>query len=132
MEEIIEHVKKIESILYDKWQRQELTNLIESLYYAGHVDWLIEQAKEKIQLEERVKELEQEKAEKVEYWRKQHRKRANELDDAYFRIQLIEIQNQHYREALEEIRCLYPLRNVGYQVSEIKKIVVQALEVTEK
>lgn len=47
MEEIIEHVKKIESILYDKWQRQELTNLIESLYYADHVDWLIEQAKEK-------------------------------------------------------------------------------------
>lgn len=51
LEEIIEHVKKIESILYDKWQRQELTNLIESLYYAGHVDWLIEQAKEKIKLE---------------------------------------------------------------------------------
>lgn len=35
-------------------------------------------------------------------------------------------------EMLEEIRGLYPLRNVGYQVSEIRKIVIKALEVTEK
>ena len=48
LEEIKELVKKIESILYDEWHQQELTNLIESLYYAGHVGWLIKQA-EKIE-----------------------------------------------------------------------------------
>lgn len=44
------------------------------------------------------------------------------------RVEELEEQNQRYREALEEIRGLYPLRNVGYQVSEIKKIVIKALE----
>ena len=55
-----------------------------------HVDWLLEQA------------------EKVEYWRKQHRKRCNELEDAYFEIQLLENQLQQaqakaerYEKALE-------------------------------
>src|SRR5690554_4703191 len=49
-----------------------------------------------------------EQAEKREYWMKQHRKRANELEDAYFKIQLIEIQLQQaqakaerYKHALE-------------------------------
>ena len=51
LEEIKELVKKIESILYDEWRQQELIFLIESLYYIGHVDWLIQQA-------ERVYELE--------------------------------------------------------------------------
>ena len=37
-------------------------------------------------------------------------------------------ENKRYRGALEEIRGLYPLRNVGYQVSEIRKIVIKALE----
>ena len=46
LEEIKEHVKKIESILYDEWRQQELTNLIESLYYADHVDWLINRVEE--------------------------------------------------------------------------------------
>ena len=46
LKEIKELVKKIESILYDEWRRQELTNLIESLYYAGHVDWLINRVEE--------------------------------------------------------------------------------------
>ena len=41
LEEIKELVKKIESIFYDKWQQQELTNLIESLYYDGRINWLI-------------------------------------------------------------------------------------------
>jgi len=41
-------------------------------------------------------------------------------------------ENERYKQALEEIRGLYPLRNVGYQVSEIRKIVIKALEVTEK
>ncbi|KIO62110.1 hypothetical protein B4065_3330 [Caldibacillus thermoamylovorans] len=61
---------------------------------------------------------------------------ANRIDDSDIewliqqakRVQELEEQNQRYREALEEIRCLYPLRNVGYQVSEIKKIVIKALE----
>lgn len=51
LETIKELVKKIESILYDEWRQQELIFLIESLYYIGHVDWLIQQA-------ERVHELE--------------------------------------------------------------------------
>ena len=41
LEETKELVKKIESILYDEWQQQELTNLIESFYYDGRVNWLI-------------------------------------------------------------------------------------------
>ena len=47
-------------------------------------------------------------AEKREYWMKQHRKRANELEDAYFKIQLIENQlhqaqakAERYEKALE-------------------------------
>ena len=51
IKELVKKIEKIESILYDEWRWQELTNLIESLYYAGHVDWLIQQA-------ERVQELE--------------------------------------------------------------------------
>ena len=46
LEEIKELVKKIESILYDEWRQQELTNLIELLYYADHVDWLINRVEE--------------------------------------------------------------------------------------
>src|SRR5690606_12503805 len=46
LEEIKELVKKIESILYDKWRQQELTNLIESLYYADHINWLINRVEE--------------------------------------------------------------------------------------
>ena len=41
LEEIKELVKKIESILCDEWQQQELTNLIESFYYDGRIHWLI-------------------------------------------------------------------------------------------
>ena len=41
LEETKELVKKIESILYDEWQQQELSNLIESFYYAERVNWLI-------------------------------------------------------------------------------------------
>ena len=37
-------------------------------------------------------------------------------------------ENERYKQALEKIRGLYPLRNVGYQVSEIRKIVIRALE----
>ena len=46
LEEIKELVKKIESILYDEWRQQELTNLIESLYYADHINWLINRVEE--------------------------------------------------------------------------------------
>jgi len=48
------------------------------------------------------------------------------------RVEKLETQYERYKQALEEIRGLYPLRNVGYQVSEIRKIVIKALEVTEK
>ena len=41
LEETKELVKKIESILCDEWQQQELTNLIESFYYDGRINWLI-------------------------------------------------------------------------------------------
>ncbi len=52
-----------------------------------------------------------EKMEKKEYWwMEQHRKRCNELEDAYFKIQLIENQlhqqlakAEHYKQTLEEI-----------------------------
>ena len=48
-------------------------------------------------------------------------------DDEHFVAEILE-QNKRYREALEEIRALYPLRNLGYQVFEIRKIVIKALE----
>ena len=44
------------------------------------------------------------------------------------RVEKLETQYERYKQALEKIRGLYPLRNVGYQVSEIKKIVIKALE----
>lgn len=52
-------------------------------------------------------------------------KAFDESDSDY--IDLIK-ENKRYREALEEIRGLYPLRNVGYKISEIRKIVIKALE----
>ena len=56
LEEIKELVKKIESILYDKWRQQELTNLIESLYYADHINWLINRVEELEQQNKRYRE----------------------------------------------------------------------------
>ena len=73
---------------------ERLERIKERVNYHGHLDddieWLIKQA------------------EKVEYWRKQHRKRCNELEDAHFKIQLIENQlhqaqakAERYKQALE-------------------------------
>ena len=56
IKELVKNVKKIESILYDEWRWQELTNLIESLYYAGHVDWLINRVGELEKQNERYRE----------------------------------------------------------------------------
>lgn len=78
-----------------EWQehiRKLITATDDELYHKRSkvFDWLLEQA------------------EKVEYWRKQHRKRCNELEDAYFKIQLIENQlhqaqakAERYEKALE-------------------------------
>lgn len=70
-------------------------------------EWLIEQA-------ERVEKLE------------------TQLSINTNNMKQLQKENERYKQALEEIRGLYPLRNVGYQVSEIRKIVIKALEVTEK
>jgi DNA repair exonuclease SbcCD ATPase subunit len=57
----------------------------------------------------------------------------NELEEQAERVEELEMklsintnnmkqlqkENERYKQALEEIRGLYPLRNVGYQVSEI-------------
>lgn len=77
-------------------------------------EWLVEHVKEQ--------------AEKLQELRKRYltlTKENNQVND-----ELIDVfrENKRYREALEEIRGLYPLRNVGYQVSEIRKIVIKALE----
>lgn len=56
LETIKELVKKIESILYDEWRQQELTNLIESLYYADHINWLINRVEELEQQNKRYRE----------------------------------------------------------------------------
>ena len=56
-------------------------------------------------------------AEKNKYWRIQHRKRADELEDAYFKIQLLENELQQakakaerYEKALENIVIsIFPL-----------------------
>ena len=70
------------------------------------VEWLIEQA-------ERVEKLE------------------TQLSINTNNMKQLQKENERYKQALEEIRGLYPLRNVGYQVSEIRKIVIKALEETE-
>lgn len=84
------------------------------------VNWLIEQA------------------EKREYWMKQHRKRCNELEDAYFKIQLIENQlhqaqakAERYKQALEEIIRQHELEDEidDYDFMwNVKQIARQALE----
>jgi chromosome segregation ATPase len=66
-------------------------------------EWLIEQA-------ERVEKLE------------------TQLSINTNNMKQLQKENERYKQALEEIRGLYPLRNVGYQVSEIRKIVIKALE----
>ena len=83
-----------------EWQghiRKLITATDDELYHKRSkvFDWLLEQA------------------EKREYWMKQHRKRANELEDAYFKIQLIEKQLQQaqakaerYKQALEHFANL--------------------------
>ncbi|MEK0286526.1 hypothetical protein [Caldifermentibacillus hisashii] len=55
-------------------------------------------------------------------WLIQQAKRVEELETQ------LQKENERYKQALEKIRGLYPLRNVGYQVSEIRKIVIKALE----
>ena len=68
LETIKELVKKIESIIYDEWRQQELTNLIESLYYDDHVDWLINRIEElEKQRNERTQLLNAEVARNVRY-----------------------------------------------------------------
>lgn len=61
-------------------------------------------------------------AEKVEYWMKQHRKRCNELEDAYFKIQLIENQNKRYRKALEAI---YELAEYDEYANTLDQVVLE-------
>ena len=86
LEEIKELIKKIESILYDEWQRQELTYLIESLYYDDHIGWLIN----------RVEELEEERDE----WK-------DTAQSYYMTNQELREQNKRYREALNTIITLW-------------------------
>src|SRR5690606_7882682 len=83
LEEIKELVKKIESILYDKWRQQELTNLIESLYYADHINWLINRVEE---LEQVIGDLDENVAAFETLWLEEKRK------------------NQLYKQTLEYIQ----------------------------
>lgn len=48
-----------------------------------------------------------EQAEKKEYWKKLHRKRANELESAYVDIQLLENKLQQANEKIEKARQSY-------------------------
>lgn len=81
------------------------------------VDWLVEQSERVQELEEELQELKK----KLLTLTKENNQVNDELIDVFR-------ENKRYREALEEIRGLYPLSNVGYQVSEIRKIVIKALE----
>lgn len=83
-----------EALEWQEYIRELITVTDYELYHKRSkvFDWLIKQA------------------EKREYWMKQHRKRANELEDAYFKIQLVENQlhqaqakAERYKQALEEI-----------------------------
>ena len=81
-----------EALEWQEYIRELITVTDYELYHKRSkvFDWLIKQT------------------EKREYWMKQHRKRANELEDAYFKIQLIEKQlhqaqakAERYEKALE-------------------------------
>lgn len=109
-----------------EWQehiRKLVTSTNDELYFKRSkvFDWLVRQAKRVEELEKRIENLN----ELTDMQHEQNIRSHKQLN------QLIRT-NQRYKQALEEIRGLYPLRNIGYKVSEIKKIVVQALEVTEK
>ena len=80
LETIKELVKKIEPIIYDEWRQQELTNLIESLYYADHINWLINRVEE---LEKVIGDLDENVAAFETLWLEEKRK------------------NQRYKQALE-------------------------------
>jgi hypothetical protein len=73
-------------------------------------DWLIQQPKRVQELEQVIGDLDENVAAFETLWLEEKRK------------------NKRYKQALEEIRSLYPLRNIRYQVSEIRKIVIKALE----
>ena len=72
--------------------------------------WLMEQA-------ERVEELEETIVNYQKINKQLHEKRSK-----------YKKQMKRYKQALEEVRSLYPLRNVSYKLSEIRKIVIEALE----
>lgn len=83
--------------------RWAIENSIANRIADSDIEWLIEQA-------ERVEKLE------------------TQLSINTNNMKQLQKENERYKQALEEIRGLYPLRNVGYQVSEIRKIVIKALE----
>lgn len=72
--------------------------------------------------------------EKVEYWRDQHRKRADELEEAYFKIQLLENKLERYKNHLLCIQKHYGLPSEPTDfvpvtvLHEIQMIVSNALE----
>lgn len=101
LETIKELVKKIESILYDEWRQQELTNLIESLYYADHINWLINRVEE---LENRI------------------------ANDEHFVAEILE-QNKRYREVINQIKNNIPLEFKHISEYEAKKNVIRLINI---
>lgn len=82
--ERLEMIKGIQKRIKECQEKgQNVSNL-----HSDYVDWLIEQA------------------EKKEYWRNQHRKRTDELEEAYFKIQLLENKLERYEKVLKEIQEL--------------------------
>jgi signal transduction histidine kinase len=70
-----------------------------------------------------------EKAEKEEYWRKQHRKRADELEDAYFKIQLLENKLQQAQAKIEHHeKELKSIEQNSFEVFGAARIAKHALE----
>src|SRR5690606_21955493 len=87
LEDIKELVKKIESILYDEWRQQELTNLIESLYYADHINWLINRVEELEKQNKRYREALEFYANEETY----ETKFATDTDEIFDTFTLIEL-----------------------------------------
>ena len=107
LETIKELVKKIESILYDEWRQQELTFLIESLYYAGHVDWLIQQAERGVEYDRYLISLE---------------------DNKHY-VTGLEQQNKRYQEAINSIieKAMFLVTN-----EEVYEAIQDAIKVLEE
>lgn len=65
--------------------------------------------------------------EKVEYWRDQHRKRVDELEEAYFKIQLLENKLERYKEIINLFKTAFENGDAEHRTSNGRSVQAMAL-----